>query len=493
MTRFSNSRSGTSHSLASRLKIGTRIYAGFAVVLVLFGISAVLGHSGISDATGQFNTFAWVSDRTITGETMTSRLNALRARVLLFNFAGDKTALNGVPEEAQKLVKDAGDAAASSTDPKVKEQLTNLRDMIQAYFADADQANDIRAKSDKIRTDISVVGPKMIAVVGTLYKATVAAHDFEGTVLASAAMQDLLSARLSAARYTIFTDLAEVDRAKQFFTAMQKDIASLSTHLTDPQLGATANDAKGLIDQYLALFNGSTALDVDHNKLIRETMPQLADKITTLAADISTTRRTALEQLHQSGSAVLSSTATWASVIFVVALLLGILFAWITARSIVRPAVAMTDIMGRLADHDLAAEVTGIDRKDEIGAMANAVQVFKDNMIKADAMAEAQKSEQAAKEERARKVNALTADFDTSIGNVVQAVSDPGRADGDLGPVAVVDRRGGDQAVVRRGRRLGGGLGQRSDGGIGDRGALLLDRRDQPPGGPVEPRSRPAR
>jgi methyl-accepting chemotaxis protein len=58
----------------------------------------------------------------------------------------------------------------------------------------------------------------------------------------------------------------------------------------------------------------------------------------------------------------------------------------IAARRISAPISAMTDAMRRLAAHDLSAETPGIGRGDEIGGMAAAVQVFKDNMIRTDAL-----------------------------------------------------------------------------------------------------------
>ncbi len=104
------------------------------------------------------------------------------------------------------------------------------------------------------------------------------------------------------------------------------------------------------------------------------------------------------------------------------ALLAGIL-GWSLIRGVSAPVKAMTGVMGRLADHDLTVAIIGTERSDEIGSMAKAVQVFKDNMVKADELAEAQKAEQIAKEERAKRVNALTAAFDASISSVVQSVS----------------------------------------------------------------------
>jgi methyl-accepting chemotaxis protein len=106
-----------------------------------------------------------------------------------------------------------------------------------------------------------------------------------------------------------------------------------------------------------------------------------------------------------------------------VGLVLGVLITFVIVRGIVPPVRGITQVMSRLADHDLSAQVSGLERADEIGAMAKAVQVFKDNMVKADAMAAAQAVEQKAKEERTAKVNALTTAFDAKVGNVVQAVS----------------------------------------------------------------------
>ncbi len=49
--------------------------------------------------------------------------------------------------------------------------------------------------------------------------------------------------------------------------------------------------------------------------------------------------------------------------------------------AVARPIQHMTAIMARLAKHDLSADVDYAGRADEIGQMADAVQVFKDSMI----------------------------------------------------------------------------------------------------------------
>jgi methyl-accepting chemotaxis protein len=63
----------------------------------------------------------------------------------------------------------------------------------------------------------------------------------------------------------------------------------------------------------------------------------------------------------------------------------------------VRPLDALTGAMNRLAGGDLATEVPGTARKDELGGMAAAMQVFKDNAIETERL----KAEQAAAQEAA--------------------------------------------------------------------------------------------
>jgi CheY-like chemotaxis protein/CHASE3 domain sensor protein len=65
-------------------------------------------------------------------------------------------------------------------------------------------------------------------------------------------------------------------------------------------------------------------------------------------------------------------------------LLFGLLVIRMTSRLITRPIVKMTGLMTRLAGHDHAIEVRQLTRRDEIGEMARALQVFKEMAIETD-------------------------------------------------------------------------------------------------------------
>ena len=107
-----------------------------------------------------------------------------------------------------------------------------------------------------------------------------------------------------------------------------------------------------------------------------------------------------------------------------VALLLGILLAYVIGRGVSRPVNEMTRAMRRLADGDLEVEVPARGRHDEIGEMAATVQVFKDSAIDKIRMEKEQEErEKRAEEEKRAAMIKLADQFETSVGEVVEQVS----------------------------------------------------------------------
>jgi methyl-accepting chemotaxis protein len=93
------------------------------------------------------------------------------------------------------------------------------------------------------------------------------------------------------------------------------------------------------------------------------------------------------------------------------------------ARNVSNPIGEITGTMTELANGNKQVRIPFTGRTDEIGAMAEAVEVFKDNMIKADDLAAAQDAERKAKEQRAEKISQRTANFDNVIKLVLNTVS----------------------------------------------------------------------
>lgn len=105
-------------------------------------------------------------------------------------------------------------------------------------------------------------------------------------------------------------------------------------------------------------------------------------------------------------------------------LVLGVAVSYLTARSIVRPVTGMTGAMARLAENDISTEVPSVARRDEIGEMAKAVQVFKENMIRAATLEqEQQNAALEAEAEKKRMMEDLANDFERAVGSIINSVS----------------------------------------------------------------------
>ncbi|MBK1664824.1 methyl-accepting chemotaxis protein [Rhodospirillum rubrum] len=85
------------------------------------------------------------------------------------------------------------------------------------------------------------------------------------------------------------------------------------------------------------------------------------------------------------------------------------------SRSITRPITAMTGAMGDLAKGNLDVAVPALERRDEIGAMAKAVEVFKRNSQERQRLEEREKADAARAEARQRKIADSTRRFDATI------------------------------------------------------------------------------
>jgi methyl-accepting chemotaxis protein len=100
----------------------------------------------------------------------------------------------------------------------------------------------------------------------------------------------------------------------------------------------------------------------------------------------------------------------------------GVLIALLIARRISRPIVAMTRTMSRLAAGDTDVVIPAIQRRDEIGQIAKAVEVFKQSAIENHALTAAKAQEQAIRDRRQAAMDRHTQEFGASVSGVMASM-----------------------------------------------------------------------
>jgi methyl-accepting chemotaxis protein len=157
--------------------------------------------------------------------------------------------------------------------------------------------------------------------------------------------------------------------------------------------------------------------------LIKPELAALAGEGTSALKDGVELNKRGAEAASQQGearAAVAIRNAFLAAVLAVAASVCAALFGLFAVS---RPIARMTDTMGALAGGDATVTVPGTERRDEIGAMAGAVQVFKDNLLRTRKLEEETALARAGAEaQRKAAMREMAGAFEQAVGGIVGMV-----------------------------------------------------------------------
>lgn len=140
-------------------------------------------------------------------------------------------------------------------------------------------------------------------------------------------------------------------------------------------------------------------------------------------------RRQANAQVIHDELSRLKTAMAWTSVVNG-SLLVGVaaFFLWFTRIRLVRPLIAFNQAMTRLAEGDTTIELVHQDRRDEIGEMAQALSIFRDNAIEMRTLREEEaEMQRRAAEERRTHLQSIADAFEREVKSIVELVADASR------------------------------------------------------------------
>lgn len=166
--------------------------------------------------------------------------------------------------------------------------------------------------------------------------------------------------------------------------------------------GAERQRIMDALEIYTASFRFYAAAVLEEEKA-RETVASAYNALLPVVAEISTTYRQERDASALANSAAAERTVS--IVVALIALTVVSLFAgvYLIGRSITRPATAITGAMRRLAEGETEFAVPGLQRGDEFGAMAHALEIFRQAaIVKIELEAQAHAARQQAEAEKVR-------------------------------------------------------------------------------------------
>ena len=213
-------------------------------------------------------------------------------------------------------------------------------------------------------------------------------------------------------------------REEKYVGELKKAAAEFSKSLASADIQpAVKADIARKLEKYQADFSvwASGALEVTSSgAAMSKTFREIEPVIVEVEQSVERLYTTA----EASEAATRGSVGKWMLIAFGVAVVLVSGLSLLIGRSISSALASMVSAMTRLAGGDVKIAIPGVGRRDEIGEMAGAVDVFKHNMIEADRLrTEQSAAEQRQAEQRKADMRELANAFEGAVGEIVDTVS----------------------------------------------------------------------
>ncbi|WP_051609462.1 HAMP domain-containing methyl-accepting chemotaxis protein [Fodinicurvata fenggangensis] len=407
----------------SNLKISTKIFTGFAIILVLMAALGIV--SFVSSKQGSENLAEYSAQGEIVELAASAQSEIIRARLAVTSFMN--TGANADVEAFRKANQNAiehfeaaqGLMQAQGNQDSIEQILSNQRsysDLFEYLVSLRKQREGI------IAATLNALGAQARASITELQEAEIAGQDLGDIGIIAGVNNDYQMLRTVAARYLQGEDAADRDEVLELLPDLRERLGQLAESTLVPDQPQKIKATIAMLQSYERGF-ARLAETLDSLNEQEAEITELGQKTLGLASDIRYISSEKQSQVAEAAEAQSTLAEQLSLALTAGAVALGLLVAWLIAHAITRPVKAMTGTMDSLADGDLSIDIPAVGQKDEIGQMAEAVQVFKDNLVRTREMeSEAEAQKQKAEEEKKQAMNAMATRFEETVGQMVQAI-----------------------------------------------------------------------
>lgn len=409
-----------------RLSVLQRISGGMGIILLLLIILSIISWRTIRSVETQADYVNSSVSEALAVAQFATRVGETRSLVTQYALSESDGDLQAAQRSLAQLQDETGLVAAAyaSSDGKKNATVDQLRSLGDRYrnsvTATIDAINDRRTHAAELMRSATELSTTVAAIVETL------AQDPNYSTVVNEAirlMEAFDSSNVSATRFLASRDPADSGTAQTDVVAMHQVLDGLTTRgIDNPRV---QRFLKAMADPFGRYTN---ALD----GLIKTT-----DRFTSIEADRHATAASLIEatdqiqfasaevQLGTVGGMQLAVTSSRQLELLTsaIAIVTGIVLALLIGRGIARPISQTTTVMRALAAGETEIEIPHAERRDEIGAMAKAVQIFKENKVLANKLASQREAESQAKEQRTKAIEALNSQFEAAASALTSTLS----------------------------------------------------------------------
>lgn len=431
------------------INIPTKLYGGFGIVVLLLVIVGATASFVISAGSDDFKRYRAIALQT--NQAGRVQANLLEARLAVKNFIinGSDQNIATVKDRASRTLELARQFSSMVVDPEKAGTLSEMVGQLENYLAAFEEVTELQARrNDLVFDTLDTVGPQIERKLTDIMQSAYDDSDAVAAFRAGTVQRSLLLMRLYATKFLVNNDEDSYQRVIAESAEMKANHAEMLNELQNPTRRQLADEVVALHEVYEQAFSDVNRTIKTRNDIIDNTLDTIGPKV---ASDIEALKLGIKAEQDTLGPRA-QADAERGTIITILASLfgmcLGVAAAWLISTLLSRPILAITSAMKQLADGDKTVDIPGQDHGDEIGDMAGAVNVFKDNMARAEELADKEEAERKARQEqearlaaeeterqtqrareaeeraeRARQIEELTASFDASVSELLTAMA----------------------------------------------------------------------
>jgi len=366
-----------------RFGVSRRISVGFGVVLLLHMAIAALNHFGLSRAGADFAAYQANTQAAQRVVAIDRNVFQLQRNVMLFTHTGSSGTARRVQQLYDELSVQLREALAAASEETPRETYGVLIDLLDNYMGGFEQVKQDRERRRELAyVVLPETGAAVTKRLNRMAEAAWASDDFRRAATAGRANEKTFEASADALAYLRSPDNQWVTHALAVLTDCAELLDQLAHDTTDPAAATEVAEAQSLLPRYEATLLKMVQTTRGYLHLVNVVMAGEAAEFVRYSDAF---KRKTLEELDTLAMRMTRDAGRFKLVsdsVSVITILLGILAAWLIGRSVVPPLNAISETLTRLARGQSETEIPGLDRRDEIGQMAAAAQVFREKAEK---------------------------------------------------------------------------------------------------------------
>lgn len=398
-----------------RLSVAGRIYCGFGFVVMLLILVSVVSWVGTRAFSDGLDTFARVSENSVVVARVDRAVVGMRRNFQAFQRDGDDDNVNRFEALGEQVTENIDQVASATRDEERVERLREMAGILGQYINGfREYVTDFREFERLRDEDVLPLGAEMRRLITEIKEAGDAEGDFRLVALAGEAQEVLMLSRLNAARFLAqpTDDLREL--SLQQLRDFDDFLDELEGRVERPAVVENVRRVNDLTTEYTNNFDtmSSKLLSLD---TAGRTVDDVAEDFVQAAREVRNAQLTRLNELEGETQSSVDSNALVLNSVSVIGILSAALIAFFTTRSLVRPISGLTGVMEALTGGNREIAVPGVERQDEIGAMARATQVFKDGLIERERLQDEEEKRREKEVKRAQALSDRTQKFEDQV------------------------------------------------------------------------------